>query len=31
MIQRWLEEKSWSKESWTEEDGMWPARFCLGE
>ena len=31
MIQRRLEEKSWSKESWTEEESQWPQEFCLGE
>jgi len=30
MIRRRLEEKNWRKESWQEEEEMWPARFCLG-
>ncbi len=28
MIQRRLEEKSWSEERWPEQ---WPQEFCLGE
>jgi hypothetical protein len=28
---RRLEEKHWNEESWTEEEGMWPQEFCLGE
>ena len=31
MIQMRLTEKSWSKESWQEEEEMWPQEFCLGE
>ena len=31
MIQRRLEEKNWSKESWQEEEEIWPREFCLGE
>ena len=31
MIQRRLEEKTWSKESWQEEEGLWPIEFRLGE
>jgi hypothetical protein len=31
MIQMRLEEKSWSKESWQEEEEPWPREFCLGE
>ena len=31
MIQMRLEEKSWSKESWREEEEPWPREFCLGE
>ena len=31
MIQMRLEEKNWSKESWQEEEEMWPREFCLGE
>ena len=29
MIQRRLEENSWRKESWQEEEELWPATFCL--
>ena len=31
MIQMRLEEKNWSKESWQEEEEMWPREFCLSE
>ena len=31
MIQMRLEEKSWSEESWQEEEEPWPREFCLGE
>lgn len=31
MIRMRLEEKSWSKESWQEEEEPWPREFCLGE
>ena len=31
MIQMRLEEKSWIKESWQEEEEQWPREFCLGE
>jgi len=31
MIQMRLEEKSWSKESWQEEEEPWPREFCLGD
>lgn len=31
MIQMRLEEKSWSRESWQEEDESWPREFCIGE
>ena len=31
MIQMRLEEKNWSKESWQEEEELWPREFCLGE
>jgi hypothetical protein len=31
MIQRRLEEKHWSDESWTEVEGLWPQEFCLGD
>jgi hypothetical protein len=28
MIQMRLEEKNWSKESWQEEEELWPREFC---
>jgi hypothetical protein len=31
MIRMRLEEKNWSKESWQEDEEMWPIEFCLGE
>ncbi|MGD0953196.1 MAG: hypothetical protein ABR985_12520 [Methanotrichaceae archaeon] len=31
MIQMRLEEKNWRKESWQEDEEMWPREFCLGE
>lgn len=31
MIQMRLEEKSWGKLSWREEDEPWPREFSLGE
>ena len=31
MIQNQLEERSWREESWPDEEGLWPERFCLGE
>ena len=31
MIRMRLEEKSWSKESWQEEEELWPREFSLGE
>ena len=31
MIQMRLEEKNWRKESWQEEEELWPREFLLGE
>lgn len=31
MIQMRLEEKNWRKDSWQEEEELWPREFCLGE
>jgi len=31
MIQRRLEEKNCRKESWHEEEEMWPREFCVSE
>ena len=31
MIQRRLEEKHWNEERWTEEEGLWPQEFSLGD
>ena len=31
MIQMRLEEKNWRKESWQEEEELWPREFSLGE
>ena len=31
MIQSRLEEKHWNEERWTEEGGLWPQEFCLGD
>ena len=31
MIQMRLEERSWEEQEVRQEDGLWPATFCLGE